>query len=125
MSSPKTLYSVALTGTKMGQLKHVADQLKVGSRLAIINRPDNSYDSQAMSVHFGDSVTSPQIGWIPAKEFEDKIVKGVLFNLQRHGIPLEAVVVEYEPTARTVVVDVNLIDNCEAAEPNTQQASGV
>lgn len=106
----KTIYTTNLTGTKMSQLGRVKDQIKVGDTLAIVARPDNAYDSQAMSVHFGPDVTTPQVGWIPAKELEDKIVKGVLFNLVRFGIGLYATVVQYEPDTKFLRVDVNLIE---------------
>lgn len=109
----KTIYSCNLTGTKMGQLGRVADQIAVGTTLNIIRRPDNAYDSQAMSVHFGDEllgVTNPQIGWIPAKEVEDKIVKSVLFNLMAHGIDLHAVVTHYDAESRAVRCDICLDD---------------
>ena len=106
----KTIYTTNLTGTKMSQLGRVKDQIKVGDTLAIVARPDNAYDSQAMSVHFGPDVTAPQVGWIPAKELEDKIVKGVLFNLVRFGIGLYATVVQYEPDTKFLRVDVNLVD---------------
>jgi hypothetical protein len=110
----KTIYSCNLTGTKMGQLGRVKDQITVGTTLNIIRRPDNAYDGQAMSVHFGDEllgVTNPQIGWIPVKEVEDKIVKSVLFNLMSHGIDLYAVVTHYDAESRAVRVDVCLHDD--------------
>lgn len=106
----KTLYTTNLTGTKMSQFGKVASQLEVGTELAIIPRPDNAYDNQAMSVHFGTGVTDPQVGWIPAKELEDKIVKSVLFNLTRHGIGLYATVVQVEPESKFLRVDVNMIE---------------
>lgn len=106
----KTIYACNLTGTKMSQLGKVGEFIKPGQRLAIISRPDNSYDSQAMSVHFGDNVTAPQVGWIPAKQIEDKIVKGVLFNLVRHGIGLEATVVSYDPSTKELAVQVDLAE---------------
>lgn len=104
----RTIYTTNLTGTKMSQLGKVADRIQVGTQLSIHRRPDNSYDNQAMSVHFGPFVTDPQVGWIPAKEFEDKIVKGVLFNLMAHGIGLEGEVVQFEPETKFLRVNVNL-----------------
>lgn len=107
----KVIYTTSLTGTKMSQLGKVGDQIKEGDVLAIVPRPDNAYDSQAMSVHFGPDVTSPQVGWIPAKEFEDKIVKGVLFNLMKFGVGLQARVVQYIPETKFLRVDVELVDD--------------
>lgn len=112
----RTIYTTNLTGTKMSQLGKVAEYIRVGQRLSIHRRPDNSYDNQAMSVHFGDYVTDPQVGWIPAKEFEDKIVKGVLFNLMAHGIGLEAEVVQFEPETKFLRVNVNLSDPDDEAQ---------
>lgn len=105
----KSLYTTTLTGTKMGQLGKIPEgSIQVGSELSIHRRPDNAYDSQAMSVHFGSGITSPQIGWIPAKEIEDKATKGILFNLVGHGIPLRAIVEQFDHKTRFVRVNVIL-----------------
>lgn len=107
----KTIYSTKLTGTKMSQLGKVGQYIKPGTELGIFNRPDNAYDNQAMSVHFGASITDPQVGWIPNKEFEDKIVKNILNNLVRHGIALYAVVTQYNPETKDLSVNINLVED--------------
>lgn len=102
------LCSVTLTGTKMSQIGKV-DQalLQPGKRLSIHRRPDNAYDSQAMSVHAGEGLTSPQVGWIPAKEIEDKTRKEVLFNLASHDdIEMWAEVEQFQAESKFLRVGV-------------------
>lgn len=113
----RVLYTCNPTGTKISQIGKVLDQIKEGDVLAIIPRPDNSYDSQAMSIHYGTSVTDPQVGWVPAKEVEDKIVKGVLFNLTKFGFPLQARVVQFEAEQRFLRVDIELAEEEDTSEP--------
>lgn len=101
------LCTVNLTGTKMSQIGKVQPALlEPGSQLAIHRRPDNAYDSQAMSVHLS-GITSPQVGWIPNKEIEDKSRKEVLSNLAAvHD--LYAVVEQYDPETKFLRVQVHL-----------------
>lgn len=103
----KEICTTHLTGVKMGKLKQHVHGIKPDTVLSIHRRPDNTYDSQAMSVHFGPDVTSPQIGWIPNKEYEDKIIKTVLNNLSKYH-PLEAVVKSVDSEVHHVEVIVCL-----------------
>lgn len=112
----KSLYETTLTGTKMSQLGKLSpDSIVAGTMLSIHARPDNAYDSQAMSVHFGFGVTDPQVGWVPAKFPEDQTVKGVLFNIVRHGFTLVAQVVNYEPATRHLRVAIGIVDEDDAS----------
>lgn len=115
----KPLYTTTLTGTKQGKLSSLPSAPQPGDQLSIHRRPDNAYDSQAMSVHFGPYLTDPFIGWVPAKEYEDRIVKGVLFNLMAHGIPLIASVESYDPDTKTLVVIIGMPKECVPAPDMT------
>lgn len=114
---PMLIYATTLTGSKISQLGKVIDKVKVGDYLAIVPRPDNSYDNQAMSVHYGFGVTDPQVGWIPAKEIEDKATKGILFALTRHGFELRAQITSFDPVAKQISVNIELLAP-EAEEPD-------
>lgn len=107
----KVIYNCVLTGVKMSQFSKVADQIEPGTELAIFNRPYNAYDSQAMSVHFGSTVADPQVGWIPNKEFEDKSAKSILSALVRNNVPLYGVVTACDPAAKTLSVNVCLLES--------------
>lgn len=111
------LCTVTLTGTKMSQIGRVDPELlQPGKILAIQRRPDNAYDNQAMSVHCGPGVTSPQVGWIPAKEIEDKCRKEVLFNLSGHElVDMYAIVEQFEPETKFLRVQIHC-DISEAEE---------
>lgn len=112
------LCTVTLTGTKMSQIGKV-DQalLQPGKRLCIHRRPDNAYDSQAMSVHI-EGLTSPQVGWIPAKEIEDKSRKEVLFNLASHDdIAMWAVVEQYQAETKFLRVGVHFSTENDSNPP--------
>lgn len=120
------LCSVTLTGTKMSQISKVDQTLLApGCYLSVHRRPDNSYDAQAMSVHAGAGITSPQVGWIPAKELEDKIRKEVLFNLASHSdIEMWAEVEQYEPATKFLRCGVHFATGVSEPDEDADCESG-